>query len=52
MMTARRFRRRCLVGRLNVAALLFGLAMLHPHPRQSLFGPTIRGDVTTAEFEL
>ena len=25
------------------AALLFGLAMLHPYPRQSLFGPTIRG---------
>jgi|ERR1051325_4391901 HEAT repeat protein len=25
------------------AALLFGLAMLHPYPRQSLFGPQIEG---------
>ena len=35
--------RRCLLAYLGGAALLFGLAMLHPYPRQSLFGPTIRG---------
>ncbi|MBI1832972.1 MAG: hypothetical protein HYR84_16150 [Planctomycetes bacterium] len=35
--------RRWLLGVLGVAALLFGLTMLHPYPRQSLFGPTIRG---------
>jgi len=35
--------RRSLLGFLAAAALLFGLAMLHPYPRQSLFGPTIRG---------
>ena len=28
---------------LGIAVFLFGLAMLHPYPRQSLFGPTIRG---------
>ncbi len=28
---------------LGVVALFIGLAMLHPYPRQSLFGPTIRG---------
>ena len=36
--------RRQLVSLFAVAALLFGLAMLHPYPRQSLFGPTIRGE--------
>jgi HEAT repeat protein len=35
--------RRWLLAFLGSAALLFGLAMLHPYPRQSLFGPTIRG---------
>jgi HEAT repeat protein len=35
--------RRWLLAFLGGAALLFGLAMLHPYPRQSLFGPTIRG---------
>src|ERR1022692_3755033 len=44
MFTLRRFlSRRWLLACLGVAALLFGLAMLHPYPRQSLFGPTIRG---------
>ena len=32
-----------MLGAIGLAALLFGLAMLHPYPRQSLFGPTIRG---------
>ncbi|MSQ93149.1 MAG: HEAT repeat domain-containing protein [Gemmataceae bacterium] len=35
--------RRWLLAFLGVAALLFGLAMLHPYPRQSLFGPKIDG---------
>lgn len=35
--------RRWLLAVFGGAALLFGLAMLHPYPRQSLFGPTIRG---------
>jgi HEAT repeat protein len=35
-------RRRVYVS-LGALALLIGLAMLHPYPRQSLFGPTIRG---------
>jgi HEAT repeat protein len=35
--------RRRLLAFLAAAALLFGLAMLHPYPRQALFGPTIRG---------
>ncbi len=35
--------RRWLFALLGGAALFFGLAMLHPYPRQSLFGPTIRG---------
>jgi HEAT repeat protein len=35
--------RRWLLGFLAAAALLFGLAMLHPYPRQALFGPAIRG---------
>src|SRR5262249_39732396 len=35
--------RRWLIALLGAVALLFGLAMLHPYPRQSLFGPTIRG---------
>ena len=30
--------RRWLLAFLGIAALLFGLAMLHPYPRQSLFG--------------
>jgi HEAT repeat protein len=34
---------RCLVAFLGVAVFLFGVAMFHPYPRQSLFGPTIRG---------
>jgi HEAT repeats len=41
--------RRCLSRRSMLAflvalTLLFGLTMLHPFPRQSLFGPTIRGE--------
>ncbi len=36
--------RRWLLGSLGAAALLFGVLMLHPYPRQSLFGPTIRGE--------
>ena len=44
MPTSRRFlTRRWLLGSLVAAALLFGVLMLHPYPRQSLFGPTIRG---------
>ncbi|MBI2807582.1 MAG: hypothetical protein HYX68_21585 [Planctomycetes bacterium] len=35
--------RRRLLAFFGVALLLFGLAMLHPYPRQSLFGPTIDG---------
>jgi hypothetical protein len=35
--------RRRLLAFLGVAAFVFGLLMLHPYPRQSLFGPTIRG---------
>jgi hypothetical protein len=35
--------RRWLLAFLGGAALLFGLAMLHPYPRQSLFGRKIRG---------
>ena len=43
-MPLRRFlSRRWLLAFLGGAALLVGLAMLHPYPRQSLFGPTIRG---------
>ncbi len=36
--------RRRLLALLGALALLFGLAMMHPYPRQSLFGPTIRGE--------
>jgi HEAT repeat protein len=44
MPTLRRFlSRRWLLALLGASAMLFGLAMLHPYPRQSLFGPTIRG---------
>jgi hypothetical protein len=35
--------RRWLLAFVGAAALFFGLLMLHPYPRQSLFGPTIRG---------
>ncbi len=35
--------RRWLLAFLGVLVLLFGLAMLHPYPRQSLFGPKIDG---------
>ena len=35
--------RRRLLTFAGILALLFGLAMLDPYPRQSLFGPTIRG---------
>jgi hypothetical protein len=35
--------RRWLLAFVGAAALVFGLLMLHPYPRQSLFGPTIRG---------
>ena len=35
--------RRRLLACVGVLALLFGLALLHPYPRQALFGPTIRG---------
>ena len=35
--------RRFPLRRSLLAALVFGLLMLHPYPRQSLFGPTIRG---------
>lgn len=42
MSKVRRFlSRRSLLGFVGIAALLLGLAMLHPYPRQSLFGPTI-----------
>jgi len=45
MAIVRRFlSRRWLLAILGLAALLVGLAMLHPYPRQSLFGPTIRGE--------
>jgi hypothetical protein len=45
MPTIRHFlTRRRLLGSLGAAALLFGVLMLHPYPRQSLFGPTIRGE--------
>src|SRR5437764_15165053 len=44
MHSLRRFlTRRWLLGFLAAAVLLFGLAMLHPYPRQSLFGPKIDG---------
>jgi len=44
MSNIRRFvTRRRLLGVATISALLFGLAMLHPYPRQSLFGPTIEG---------
>jgi len=44
MGTFRRFlSRRRVLALFGVLAFLFGLAMLHPYPRQSLFGPTIRG---------
>ncbi|MBI3823791.1 MAG: HEAT repeat domain-containing protein [Planctomycetes bacterium] len=43
-MSLRRFlSRRWLFGLLAGAVVLFGLAMLHPYPRQSLFGPKIDG---------
>jgi HEAT repeat protein len=35
--------RRWLLGFCGAAALVFGIAMSHPYPRQWLFGPTIRG---------
>src|ERR1043166_481704 len=35
--------RHWLLASLGGAMILFGLAMLHPFPRQSLFGPTLRG---------
>ena len=35
--------RRRLLTFAGILALLFGLAMLHPYPRQSLFGPKIDG---------
>jgi hypothetical protein len=35
--------RRWLLALLGGAALFLGLAMLHPYPRQSVFGPRIRG---------
>src|SRR5687768_6678121 len=35
--------RKAVLAFLGVAALLFGVVMLHPYPRQSLFGPKIRG---------
>ncbi len=34
---------RRLLAFIGFLTLLFGLAMLHPYPRQALFGPTIRG---------
>jgi HEAT repeat protein len=37
------FSRNRLLTFAGVAAVFVGLAMLHPYPRQSLFGPTIRG---------
>ncbi len=43
MISFSRFLPRPLLILVNILALLFGLAMLHPYPRQSLFGPTIRG---------
>jgi hypothetical protein len=41
--TRRFLSRRWLTGCFGAAAVLFGLVMLHPYPRQSLFGPMIRG---------
>src|SRR6266542_2241224 len=35
--------RRSLLAFLGIVAVFFGLAMLHPYPRQLLFGPKIRG---------
>lgn len=35
--------RRFLLADLGVAVIIFASSMLHPYPRQSLFGPTIRG---------
>jgi hypothetical protein len=35
--------RRWLLALFGIAAVLFGVAMLHPYPRQSLFGPKIDG---------
>jgi hypothetical protein len=44
MVDLRRFlSRRWLLAILGGAAAVFGLLMLHPWPRQSLFGPKIRG---------
>src|SRR5438552_2260583 len=44
MSILRRFlSRRNLFAFLGITALLCGLAMAHPYPRQSLFGPTVRG---------
>src|SRR5262249_55840559 len=36
--------RRRVLAVFSLVALLFGLAMLHPYPRQSLLGPKIRGE--------
>src|SRR5436190_484371 len=36
--------RRRLLASLGVAALVFGVAMLFPYPRQFLFGPRVRGE--------
>jgi hypothetical protein len=45
MIQFRRFlSRRWLLACVSTAAIVFGLLMLHPYPRQSLFGPTIRGE--------
>jgi HEAT repeats len=44
MVTFRLLSRRWQLALATVAALLFGFAMLHPYLRQSLFGPTIRGE--------
>ena len=44
-MSTRRFlTRRRVFSVLAILLALFGLAMLHPYPRQSLFGPKIRGE--------
>ena len=39
--------RRWLLGFVGALALLFGVAMLHPYPRQSLIARTVVGDPVT-----
>jgi hypothetical protein len=43
MFTTKQRARRCVLLLVGGVALLLGVAMLHPYPRQSLFGPMVRG---------